>query len=71
MSIDVLNNAKLPVRRYRRMDWSKPPPVVDNEPRAMFTEPEVHEKNRALRLNRTTYRWLLDESHENDITFAE
>ena len=71
MSLDVLDNAKAPLRRYRRIDWSKPPPVIDNEPRTMFTEAEAHEKNRAFRFNKTTYRWVLDESHENEITFSE
>lgn len=63
MSLNVLENSKLPLKRYRRIDWSKPAPVIPglNEPRAMLTELEAHEKNRAFRFNRTTYRWVLDE----------
>lgn len=63
MSLDVQANAKLPLRRYRRIDWGKPAPPIPgwNEPRAMLTEWEAQEKNRAFRFNRTTYRWILDE----------
>lgn len=52
-----------PLKRYRRIDWGKPAPPIPGwkEPLALFTESEAQEKNRALRFNRTTYRWVPDD----------
>lgn len=60
---DVVIDSKNLKNIYRRIDWSKPAPAIPgwNEPLAEFTNQEVQIKNNALRMNRTTYRWVLND----------
>lgn len=55
-------NSTQPVKLYKRIDWSRPPPVIDNAPRSAMTKDEAQIKNRALRLNGTTYRWIRNDT---------
>lgn len=47
---------------YALIDWSKPePPVRAMIRRSDLTKSEAQIKNNALRMNRTTLRWVPDE----------
>ena len=50
------------LKQYALIDWDKPPPVLPSmTKREKLTRVEAQTLNNALRMNRTTLRWILDE----------
>ena len=45
------------LQEYKLIDWSKPPPVVE-EKLMKLTKYEAHHLNKAFALNRITKRWV-------------